>query len=101
MFEQIIGVNLRAPLFLSKALAPHMPDGSAMVFFSSGLTRANAAPADGLVYTASKVRTREKGLADTGRAPSSRSVATRTPRRTDFSRSSATSARASAPRASA
>jgi len=53
-FDSHIQVNVKGPLFLSKAAAPHLPSGGRIIFFSSSLTHASSVLPNALVYVASK-----------------------------------------------
>ncbi|KZP21490.1 NAD(P)-binding protein [Athelia psychrophila] len=53
-FDSHIQVNVKGPLFLSKAAAPLLPSGGRIIFFSSSLTKASSVLPNALVYVASK-----------------------------------------------
>jgi len=53
-FDSHIQVNVKGPLFLSKAAAPLLPSGGRIIFFSSSLTKASSVLPNALIYVASK-----------------------------------------------
>ncbi|ETW81352.1 hypothetical protein HETIRDRAFT_173037 [Heterobasidion irregulare TC 32-1] len=53
-FDAHFDINVKGPLFLTKAAAPLLPPGGRIVFFSSSLTSASAVQPNALVYVASK-----------------------------------------------
>jgi len=53
-FDAIFNANVKGPLFLTKALAPHLPEGGRVIFFSTTLAHFSGVPTNYLVYVASK-----------------------------------------------
>jgi len=53
-FDSHIQINVKGPLFLTKAAAPLLPTGGRVIFFSSSLTKASTLLPNALVYVASK-----------------------------------------------
>ncbi|KLO19685.1 NAD(P)-binding protein [Schizopora paradoxa] len=53
-YDMIFNANVKGPLFLTKILAPQLPEGGRVIFFSSALTRASGVASNFLLYTASK-----------------------------------------------
>ncbi|KAF7974486.1 hypothetical protein HWV62_12036 [Athelia sp. TMB] len=53
-FDSHIQINVKGPLFLTKAAAPLLPSGGRIIFFSSSLTKASGVLPNALVYLASK-----------------------------------------------
>jgi len=53
-YDQHFNTNVKGPLFLTQAAVPHMPSGSKIVFFSTGLTIQTGITPNYLVYTATK-----------------------------------------------
>ncbi|TFK41453.1 hypothetical protein BDQ12DRAFT_678020 [Crucibulum laeve] len=54
-FDAHINANVKGPLFLAQAVAPHLPTpGGRIIFFSSTLTGASAVLPNALAYVASK-----------------------------------------------
>ncbi|KAE8389398.1 hypothetical protein BDV23DRAFT_157212 [Aspergillus alliaceus] len=51
-FEQLVGVNLKAPIFLTQAAVPHMPRGGRVVLITSAAARMGVAQTT--VYAAGK-----------------------------------------------
>jgi len=54
IFDAHIHINVKGPLFLTKAAAPLLPAGGRIIFFSSSLTKASTVLPNALVYVASK-----------------------------------------------
>jgi len=53
-FDSHIQINVKGPLFLTKAAVPLLPAGGRIIFFSSSLTKASSVLPNALVYVASK-----------------------------------------------
>jgi len=53
-FDSHIRINVKGPLFLTKAATPLLPAGGRIIFFSSSLTKASNVLPNALVYLASK-----------------------------------------------
>jgi len=53
-FDTIFNANVKGPLFLTKTLAPHLPEGGRVVFFSTTLAHFSGVPSNYLAYVASK-----------------------------------------------
>jgi len=53
-FDTIFNANVKGPLFLTKTLAPHLPEGGRIVFFSTTLAHFSGVPTNYLAYVASK-----------------------------------------------
>jgi 3-oxoacyl-[acyl-carrier protein] reductase len=53
-FDSHIRINVKGPLFLTKAAVPLLPAGGRIIFFSSSLTKASSVLPNALVYVASK-----------------------------------------------
>ncbi|KAH8555123.1 hypothetical protein BGW37DRAFT_525236 [Umbelopsis sp. PMI_123] len=54
MFDKHINVNVKGPLFLVQAAAPHMKDGGRIINLSTSLTHASTITPEYLVYAATK-----------------------------------------------
>jgi 3-oxoacyl-[acyl-carrier protein] reductase len=72
VFDAVMAVNVKGPLFLSQQAVPHMPSGSHIIFLSTSLNAASTVTPPYLVYCASKgaieqvVRVMSKDLATKG-----------------------------------
>ncbi|GAB5593885.1 hypothetical protein Unana1_08785 [Umbelopsis nana] len=53
-FDKHFNINVKGPLFLTQAVAPHMKAGGRVIFFSTSLTLASTISPAYLVYTATK-----------------------------------------------
>ncbi|KAI0676367.1 NAD-P-binding protein [Trametes maxima] len=53
-YDRQFATNVKGPLFLVQAAAPHLPPGGRVIFFSTSLTRASAIQPNYLVYAATK-----------------------------------------------
>ncbi|ESK96614.1 short-chain dehydrogenase reductase sdr [Moniliophthora roreri MCA 2997] len=53
-YDDHMNINVKGPLFLTKAAAPLLPSGGRVIFFSTSLTKASAVLPNALVYVASK-----------------------------------------------
>ncbi|KDQ51284.1 hypothetical protein JAAARDRAFT_41343 [Jaapia argillacea MUCL 33604] len=53
-FDSHFNINVKGPLFLTKAAAPLMTEGSRIIYFSTTLTNASAVLPNALIYVASK-----------------------------------------------
>ncbi|KAI0642770.1 NAD-P-binding protein [Trametes meyenii] len=53
-YDRQFATNVKGPLFLVQAAAPHLPSGGRVIFFSTSLTRASAIQPNYLVYAATK-----------------------------------------------
>jgi len=53
-FDDHINLNVKSPLFLTKAAVKHMSPGSRVIFFSTSLTHASTVLPNALCYVASK-----------------------------------------------
>jgi 3-oxoacyl-[acyl-carrier protein] reductase len=71
-YDAVMGLNVKGPLFLAQAAAPHMAPGSSIVFLSTSLAAASTVSPEYLLYNASKgaieqiVRVLSKDLARKG-----------------------------------
>jgi len=53
-YNTVFDTNVKGPLFLTKALAPHLPEDGRIIFFSTTLASISAVRLDALVYVAAK-----------------------------------------------
>ncbi|KAF8589548.1 NAD(P)-binding protein [Ramaria rubella] len=53
-FDSHFNMNVKSPLFLTKAAVEHMAPGSRVIFFSSSLASASTVPPNALVYVGTK-----------------------------------------------
>lgn len=53
-FDGHFDVNVKAPIFMTKAAANHLPHGGRVIFITSNTTKTSAVTPEYLIYTASK-----------------------------------------------
>ncbi|KAK7035443.1 hypothetical protein VNI00_011736 [Paramarasmius palmivorus] len=53
-YDDHMNINVKGPLFLTKAAVPLLPSGGRIIFFSTSLTKASGVLPNALVYVASK-----------------------------------------------
>ncbi|KLO19686.1 NAD-P-binding protein [Schizopora paradoxa] len=53
-YDLVFNANVKGPLFLTQMLAPHLPEGGRVIFFSSTLAHFSSVPTNTLLYCGSK-----------------------------------------------
>lgn len=53
-FDATYALNVKGPLFLAQAAAPHMPAGGRIIFVSTGIARSSAVPPPYALYASTK-----------------------------------------------
>ncbi|KAI0509088.1 short-chain dehydrogenase/reductase SDR [Xylaria bambusicola] len=54
VFDKTYALNVKGPMFLAQAAAPHMPAGGRIVFVSTGIARSTAVPPPYALYASTK-----------------------------------------------